>query len=273
MDRLRPRQRPSFSGFTKAEIEKMEKLVMEESGEVLRSKEFCQKIARSFSSSAARAGKPIVKWTEVQSWFLARQQDSTSKVASTTDTSKSEAGMPASRPLNNGHLCSQILKEVVSEVGDKVPDLSELKFEAKSSKDGAWYDVDAFLNHRILSSGEAEVLVRFAGFGAEEDEWVSVKDAVRERSIPFEHTECHKVKVGDLLLCLQERRDQEIYYDAHVMEIERKMHDIRGCRCIFLIRYDHDSSEARESSLEETMLHSWATSPIIRTTMTVLLIL
>ena len=48
-----------------------------------------------------------------------------------------------------------------------------------------------------------EVCVRFVGFGAEEDEWVNVKKAVRQRSIPLEHSECHKVKVGDLVLCFQ----------------------------------------------------------------------
>lgn len=48
-----------------------------------------------------------------------------------------------------------------------------------------------------------EVRVRFVGFGAEEDEWVNIKKAVRERSIPLEHSECHKVKVGDLVLCFQ----------------------------------------------------------------------
>ncbi|XWS72514.1 hypothetical protein CRYUN_Cryun02cG0046400 [Craigia yunnanensis] len=244
MDRLRPRQRQVFSGFTKAEIEKMEKLLME-SRELLESKEFCQKIARSFSSSSGRAGKPIVQWTEVQSWFVARQQESTLKVPSLTDTSKNESRIPQTGPLNNGHQSCQILKGMVSKVGEKVTDLSELEFEAKSSKDGAWYDVDMFLTHRFLSSGEAEVRVRFIGFGAEEDEWVNVKKAVRERSIPFEHSECHKVIVGDLVLCLQERRDQSIYFDAHVIEIERKTHDIRGCRCLFLIRYDHDSSEER----------------------------
>ncbi|XWS17689.1 hypothetical protein CRYUN_Cryun33cG0088900 [Craigia yunnanensis] len=258
MDRLRPRQRqrPIFSGFTKAEIEKMEKLLLE-SRELLQSKEFCQKIARNFSLSSGRAGKPIVKWTEVQSWFVARQQESTSKVPSLNDTSKNQSKIPETCPLNNGHQSSQIIKEilhgllghvclgVVSNVGEKVPDLSALEFEAKSSKDGAWYDVDMFLTHRLLSSGEAEVRVRFVGFGAEEDEWVNVKKAVRVRSIPFEHSECHKVTIGDLVLCLQERRDQSIYYDAHVVEIERKTHDIRGCRCLFLIRYDHDSSEER----------------------------
>lgn len=48
-----------------------------------------------------------------------------------------------------------------------------------------------------------EVRVRFAGFGAEEDEWVNVKNAVRERSVPLEHSECHKVQVGDLVCCFQ----------------------------------------------------------------------
>lgn len=47
------------------------------------------------------------------------------------------------------------------------------------------------------------VRVRFAGFGKEEDEWVSVTKAVRERSIPLEHSECDKVNVGDLVLCFR----------------------------------------------------------------------
>ena len=45
--------------------------------------------------------------------------------------------------------------------------------------------------------------MRFVGFGAEEDEWVNVKNDVRERSIPLENWECQKVKPGDVMLCLQ----------------------------------------------------------------------
>lgn len=41
----------------------------------------------------------------------------------------------------------------------------------------------------------------------------------------------------------QERRDVASYYDAIILEIKRRLHDIRGCRCIFLVRYDHDKSE------------------------------
>ncbi|KAK2991816.1 hypothetical protein RJ640_006376 [Escallonia rubra] len=97
------------------------------------------------------------------------------------------------------------------------------------------YDVDRFLTHRFLSSGEAEVRVRFVGFGSEEDEWINVKEAVRERSVALEHSECQRLK---------ERREQARYYDAHILEIQRRLHDIRGCRCLFLIRYDHDNIEA-----------------------------
>ncbi|TYH93048.1 hypothetical protein ES332_A13G226200v1 [Gossypium tomentosum] len=179
----------------------------------------------------------------VQNWFTTRQQESKVKVPSVTNTYKDESRLPQTCLLNDGDQSCQILKGLVAKVGEKVLDLSELEFEAKSSTDGAWYDVDMFLSHRVSSSGETEVCVRFVGFGAEEDEWVNVKKAVRGRSIPFEHSKCCKVMVGGLVLCLQERRDQSIYYDAHVLEIERKTHDIRGCRCLFFIRYDHDSSE------------------------------
>ncbi|GAV65522.1 hypothetical protein CFOL_v3_09037 [Cephalotus follicularis] len=239
MDRLRPRERLVFSGFTNAEIEKMEKLLKE--SEQPMSKEFFQKIARSFNSSTGRAGKPIVKWTEVETWFQSRQQDNLSKVASSTNASKDESTVPETYPSYKAQEGSQMPRDA----GLKIPDLSELEFEARSSKDGAWYDVDMFLTHRFLSSGEAEVRVRFVGFGAEEDEWVSVKKAVRERSVPLEHSECHKLKVGDVVLCFQERRDQAIYYDAHIIDIQRRMHDIRGCRCNFFIQYDHDQTEEK----------------------------
>ncbi|XP_058223621.1 uncharacterized protein LOC131333220 isoform X5 [Rhododendron vialii] len=94
-----------------------------------------------------------------------------------------------------------------------------------------------------------EVRLRFIGFGSEEDEWINVKNAIRVRSLPLEHSECGKVKVGDQVLCFQERRDQAIYYDVHIVEIQRRVHDIRGCRCLFLIRYDHDNTEASSISI------------------------
>ncbi|KAI9097776.1 hypothetical protein K1719_025547 [Acacia pycnantha] len=219
MDRLRPRNRPVFFGFTDAEIEKMEK-VLEESGEESLGKEFCLRLTKSFNRSSGRAGKPVIKWTEIQSWFQTRLTESPEVAKNELTRTKGQ-----------------------SEEGGVSQDSLELEFEARSSKDGAWYDVEKFLNHRFLSTGEAEVRVRFIGFGAEEDEWVNIKNDVRERSVPLENAECSNLKVGDPILCFQERRDQAIYYDAHIVEIQRKMHDVRGCRCLFLIRYDHDNTE------------------------------
>jgi hypothetical protein len=50
---------------------------------------------------------------------------------------------------------------------------------------------------------QQEVRVRFSGFGSEEDEWVNVRSAVRQRSLPCEASECVAVLPGDLILCFQ----------------------------------------------------------------------
>ncbi|XP_074276483.1 protein SAWADEE HOMEODOMAIN HOMOLOG 1-like isoform X2 [Silene latifolia] len=237
MVRLRHRER---------KIAKLESLYTKY-GEMSIHRDFCQKFAKSFSCSAGRAGKPIVKWTEVQSWFQNRLQVCPVRA---TPPSKNVEEMNPSHDLSN--LGARVddsdskktnATNLVHKAGKKIQDLSELKFEAKSSTDGAWYDVERFITHRFTSSGEAEVRVRFVGFGPDEDEWINVKNDVRERSIPLENWECQKVNVGDVKLCLQERKDQAVYYDARILDIKRKMHDIRGCRCIFLIQYNHDDIE------------------------------
>ncbi|XP_024923671.3 protein SAWADEE HOMEODOMAIN HOMOLOG 1-like isoform X4 [Ziziphus jujuba] len=190
----------SLSEFTLKEIVEMENLY-KEVGEQSLDKEFCQDVAMSCKSS--RAGKPSITWEQVHKWFQNKHEGLQAKSKGPTD-------------------------------------ISELAFEAKSLKDNAWYDVASFLSYRVLCSGELEVRVRFSGFGKEEDEWVNVRNAVRERSIPLEPSECHKVNVGDLVLCFQDRENHAIYCDAHVIEIQRKFHDIGDCRCIFVVRYDED---------------------------------
>ncbi|KAG8380006.1 hypothetical protein BUALT_Bualt07G0148700 [Buddleja alternifolia] len=75
--------------------------------------------------------------------------------------------------------------------------------------------------------------------------YVSVKRAVRERSIPLEPSECDKVNVGDLVLCFREAENQALYGDAYIVEIERKLHDSNGCTCVFVVRYDFDNIEGR----------------------------
>ncbi|KAL9251844.1 SAWADEE HOMEODOMAIN HOMOLOG 1-like protein [Drosera capensis] len=141
------------------------------------------------------------------------------------------------------NLSNNIAETSIVLKGGKASEFSELAFEARSLRDNAWYDVASFLNFRILVTGDLEVRVRFAGFNNSHDEWVNAKTGVRERSIPLEASDCHRIKVGDLVLCFQERSDYAVYVDAHVIEIQRRLHDIKGCRCIFVVRYDDDKSE------------------------------
>ncbi|KAK4387106.1 protein SAWADEE HOMEODOMAIN2 [Sesamum angolense] len=131
----------------------------------------------------------------------------------------------------------------VQNAGRNGSENTQMEFEAKSARDGAWYDVASFLSHRSLETGDPEALVRFAGFGPEEDEWVNIRRHVRQRSLPCESSECVAVLPGDLILCFQEGKEQALYFDAHVLDAQRRRHDVRGCRCRFLVRYDHDQSE------------------------------
>ncbi|XP_016682418.2 uncharacterized protein [Gossypium hirsutum] len=117
----------------------------------------------------------------VQNWFTTRQQESEVKVPSVTNTYKDESGLPQTCFLNYGDQSCQILKAeasclwksmypvansffcflgLVSKVGEKVSDLSELEFKAKSSTYRAWYDVDMFLSHRVTSSSETDLELR-----------------------------------------------------------------------------------------------------------------
>lgn len=46
-----------------------------------------------------------------------------------------------------------------------------------------------------------------------------------------------------LLVYLQKREDYAVYCDAYIVDIERRMNDLTGCRCTFFVRYDHDNSQ------------------------------
>ncbi|CAI5534341.1 unnamed protein product, partial [Closterium sp. Naga37s-1] len=105
------------------------------------------------------------------------------------------------------------------------------------------YDVASLLAHWKTESGEEQVLVRFFGFADEEDEWVSARLSVRPRSLPCEGSECVAVLPGDVVLCFQEASDQALYFDADVRDVQRRRHDVRGCRCRFWVRYRHDNTE------------------------------
>uniref|UniRef100_A0A0D3GGS4 SAWADEE domain-containing protein n=1 Tax=Oryza barthii TaxID=65489 RepID=A0A0D3GGS4_9ORYZ len=46
---------------------------------------------------------------------------------------------------------------------------------------------------------------------------------------------------GNVLI--HEGKHQALYFDAHVLDAQKRRHDARGCRCRFLVCYDHDDSE------------------------------
>ncbi|XXG64348.1 hypothetical protein AAC387_Pa05g2327 [Persea americana] len=238
MGRLLPKGKHD-SPFTQSEIEQMEKLFQEAKDESL-NEEFYQKLAKKLNLASGRIRKTAIEWTQVQRWFQSKHDACIAEASSSPSVSKELSVPPDACLSNSAPESSSDMPKV-----EKAPDRPELEFEARSSKDGAWYDVAAFLTRRVLSSGEPEVRVRFVGFGAEEDEWVNTKKAVRERSLPLDPAECRKVREGDLVLCFRERRDEARYFDAHVLEVKRRLHDIRGCRCLFLVRYDHDLVKER----------------------------
>ncbi|XP_022885142.1 protein SAWADEE HOMEODOMAIN HOMOLOG 1 isoform X1 [Olea europaea var. sylvestris] len=226
-----------FLEFTLAEIVEMEKK-FKESKEKAISQVICQELATKFSCSPHRSEKSSVKWEQVQGWFQDKEKSLAAKV---TSSSSCKAIVAYTNPAPRRKTPKVPVSTISAD--EAAVALSNLIFEAKSAKDYAWFDVGSFLNYKVHSSGEVAVRVRFAGFNKDEDEWINVQEAVRERSIPLQVSECHKVNVGDLVLCFREDEDYALYCDAHIVDIQRKLHDIEGCRCIFVVRYVTDDFE------------------------------
>ncbi|KAF2587538.1 hypothetical protein F2Q70_00037023 [Brassica cretica] len=195
---------PAFR-FNLAEVTEME-AVLKQHNTAMPGRDTLEALADKFSDTVERKGKTVVQFKQIDAAFI-------------------------------------LLTFLAPGVMRSGSDNSYLEFEAKSARDGAWYDVQAFLAHRNLEIGDPEVQVRFAGFEVEEDEWINVKRHVRQRSLPCEASECVAVLAGDLVLCFQEGKDQALYFDAIVLDAQRRRHDVRGCRCRFLVRYSHDQSE------------------------------
>lgn len=203
------------------------------------SREAMQGLADAFSASAERAGKTTVQYKQVWNWFQNRRHavKKSSKISEKPAAAAAAPQAPVEVSVPRRAPTSAAVPS-----GGKAIEPPKMEFEAKSSRDKAWYDVESFSGHRINESGDPlqEVRVRFAGFGPEEDEWVNVKTGVRQRSLPCEAAECVAVLPGDLILCFQEGSEQALYFDARIKEVERRRHDVRGCRCRFLVEYDHD---------------------------------
>uniref|UniRef100_A0A0D9XCR4 SAWADEE domain-containing protein n=1 Tax=Leersia perrieri TaxID=77586 RepID=A0A0D9XCR4_9ORYZ len=252
-------ERRSGVRFMPAEISRMEKLIKNKKERVL-DENFCQKLAEEFNCSPARVGSKALHAVQVQEWLRHKFPASTvippplptrseeKALASQASALVSEEKTPSSE--ENALAVDTSISNDEGEVSpdlpiDKLPETEDMEFEARSAKDFAWYDVATFLAYRKLSSGEFEVRVRFQGYGAEEDEWINVRKAIRLQSIPLESSECRLIRKGDLVLCFKESNDDALHFDAHVLEVQRKQHDIRGCRCVFLVEYDHDGTQER----------------------------
>ncbi|XP_004510301.1 protein SAWADEE HOMEODOMAIN HOMOLOG 1-like [Cicer arietinum] len=231
----------SFPKYSMDEILELER-IYNEKGEHSLDQSFCKEIATNFSSSSNRVGKTSVSWEQVHQWFQSKQRESKDhQVASSPDGLNLYVDLSDKSSSRTGHGSSP------DPEGTQAADLSDLTFEAVSIKDNAWHDVAMFLNYRVLSTGELEVRVRYHGFGKEEDEWINVREGVRERSIPLEASDCHKVKEGDLVLCFHVKSDYALYCDARVLKIQRRIHDSKECSCSFTVRFYHDKSEEEVS--------------------------
>ncbi|KAJ7535657.1 hypothetical protein O6H91_12G041800 [Diphasiastrum complanatum] len=201
-----------------------------------------QSIADNFSNAPERKGHVPVHSKQIATWFQNKRYANkyANKLQETKEFHKS---------TNTATIADPFLAEkrdtipIDAPLGKKSNDTQQLEFEAKSSRDYAWYDISTFLGHRMSSSGDPEILVRYVGFGEDEDEWLDLKSSVRQRSLPCEGFECVAVLSGDLILCYQEGSEHALYYDAQVVDVQRRRHDIRGCRCRFWVRYQHDLSE------------------------------
>ncbi|XP_062094441.1 protein SAWADEE HOMEODOMAIN HOMOLOG 2 isoform X2 [Humulus lupulus] len=235
---------PAFR-FTPIEVAEME-AILQEHNNSMPGREVLVGLAEKFSDSADRKGKITVQMKQVWNWFQNRRYAIRAKL-SRTPGKLNVSSMPREDPMPVRNMPQSLTAPIptpsVPGAGRGTSENSVMEFEAKSGRDGAWYDVANFFSHRYLDSGDPEVLIRFAGFGPEEDEWVNVKKHVRQRSLPCESSECVAVLPGDLILCFQEGKEQALYFDAHVLDAQRRRHDVRGCRCRFLVRYDHDQSE------------------------------
>ncbi|XP_058221570.1 protein SAWADEE HOMEODOMAIN HOMOLOG 2-like isoform X2 [Rhododendron vialii] len=234
---------PTFR-FNQTEVAEMESILQEHNAQ-MPTRELLEALAEKFRHSAERSGKILVQMKQVWNWFQNRRYAIRAKTAKAPGK-LSISPMPredSSVVRNVSQAPQSATVPSVQSAGRTVSDNSQMEFEAKSARDGAWYDVAMFISHRSLETGEPDVKVRFAGFGPEEDEWVNVRKHVRQRSLPCESSECVAVLPGDLILCFQEGKEQALYFDAHVLDAQRRRHDVRGCRCRFLVRYDHDQSE------------------------------
>ncbi|XP_039786401.1 protein SAWADEE HOMEODOMAIN HOMOLOG 2-like [Panicum virgatum] len=201
-----------------------------------------EELARKFSASAERIGKVVIQPKQVRNWFCNRRYYS--REGKAARAAQAAQGDLAARRVEayRQQLAagSSAAVPAGSSSGKISMEGSQIKYEAKSDRDGSWYDVDV-ISFRTSELGELEAIVQLSGFGAEEAGWVNARTCLRQRSVPFRATECELVRCWDFVLCYKESEQGGLYFDARVHG--RKIHDSRECDCKFLVRYEHDQSE------------------------------
>ncbi|GJN34222.1 hypothetical protein PR202_gb22868 [Eleusine coracana subsp. coracana] len=227
--------RPPSSGapafrFLPSEVAEMEARLQQLHNSIP-SRAVLQSLADKFSASPERAGRVAIQPKQVWNWFQNRRYSHRAKNVRPAPQPPSKMTPTGADRLQHATASSAFRAAQAptaaagAHPGKSGTEVAPVEFEAKSARDGAWYDVAAFLSHRMFESGDPEVRVRFAGFGAEEDEWINVRKCVRQRSLPCEATECVAVLPGDLILCFQEGKEQALYFDAIVLDAQRRRHD------------------------------------------------
>ncbi|KAL2326758.1 hypothetical protein Fmac_020185 [Flemingia macrophylla] len=201
---------PAFR-FIHAEVAEME-AILQEHNNAMPARNVLTTLAEKFSESPDRKGKITIQMKQVSNWFQNKRHAIRSK-------------------------SRQLLQDY------SAPVRSVPQQPTAASTPGRMYDVGAFLSYRSLENSDPEVLVRFPAFQPGEEEWINIRKHVRPRSLPCVPSDCVLVIPGDLVLCFQEDKEQALYFDAHVLDVQRRRHDVRGCRCRFLVRYYHDQSE------------------------------
>ncbi|XP_062232821.1 protein SAWADEE HOMEODOMAIN HOMOLOG 2-like [Phragmites australis] len=227
--------------FLPAEVAEMETHMRQLKETIFPRRFVIDALAEKFSASLDRAGKVPVQPKQVLNWFHNRRYSHRNKAArSAPAPGKMMPGGSDIHPAGSFRVPPSSSSFLKSEKNSM--EASQIQFEATSAKDGAWYDVD-ILSYRLFESGDPEVQVRFSAFGAAEDEWVNLRRCVRQRSLQCRATDCTDVVPGDTVLCFKEGEERALYFDARVVDAQRQRHDLRGCRCRFLVQYEHDQSE------------------------------
>uniref|UniRef100_A0A0D9WQ40 SAWADEE domain-containing protein n=1 Tax=Leersia perrieri TaxID=77586 RepID=A0A0D9WQ40_9ORYZ len=196
--------RPLFR-FLRAEVAEMEARLQQQVNRAIPDRSVIQALAEKFTASTERAGTVGVKPVQVWYWFLNRNR-----------MYRSRNSRMAMLPIGTSHehkldsttraISSSSTQSTDSSSGKNHLEGGQIEYEAKSARDGSGFDILGL--EPWMMNGSMSINV------------------------------CANVLFQDLL---NERKDHALYFDAQVIDAQKRRHDARGCRCRFLVRYDDQS--------------------------------